>query len=315
MNRVAAISVDLDSIDCYYAIHGLGGSESVPPHARQLVWKRAVPRFLDLFAKHDLKATFFVVGRDLADPQARAMAKELALAGHELGNHSQTHPYDLVAQSYAALDAEVAEAHERLGDVVGRAPRGFRAPGYNISPELMRSLVSRGYRYDSSLFPSPAYYAAKAAIMLGYRAMGKPSRSHLGDVRQLAGPRDPYRPQVAAPWSVDPAQSLVELPVTVAPILGFPIIGTWLILAGPLLRRALLWAADQRPLFNLELHGIELLGAAEDNVPDELVKRQPDLRRSLSEKTATLDAVLGWIAARWPLATLEEVAKVVAQAP
>ena len=52
-----------------------------------------------------------------------------------------------------------------LRAIIGTGVRGFRAPGYDVSPAMLDTLARLGYRYDSSIFPAPGYYAAKAAVM------------------------------------------------------------------------------------------------------------------------------------------------------
>src|SRR5665811_1622265 len=61
----------------------------------------------------------------------------LAAEGHELANHSFTHPYDLVRRSRPAIAAEIDAAHGAIGACAGRAPVGFRAPGYNVSSDVI----------------------------------------------------------------------------------------------------------------------------------------------------------------------------------
>src|SRR5204863_1570294 len=94
---IASVSVDLDAVACYFRIHGLPGAP--PEMARHAVLRRCLPRFAELFAEAGVKATFFVVGRDLVDDaEGRARLAALAALGHELANHTFTHPYDLVRQ-------------------------------------------------------------------------------------------------------------------------------------------------------------------------------------------------------------------------
>src|SRR5882757_6601166 len=97
MKPVCSISVDLDPLGCYYGIHGLGDP---PPALADVVLRRAVPRFASLLKRRGITATFFVVGSDLdgngtRSSPGRAIASDLAKAGHELGNHSYSHPYEL----------------------------------------------------------------------------------------------------------------------------------------------------------------------------------------------------------------------------
>ena len=63
--RLASISIDVDEIHCYTAIHGLS---QPPAEARWAVYTRALPRFEKLLAAHGIRATLFVVGRDLDNP-------------------------------------------------------------------------------------------------------------------------------------------------------------------------------------------------------------------------------------------------------
>src|SRR6185312_2807 len=145
--RQVAVSVDLDAVACYYRIHALGEPPTGP--ARQAVLRRCLPRFADLFGRHDLRATFFVVGADLEqDAEGRALLADLARAGHELANHSHTHRYDFARLPRAAMAEEIDRAHAAVGDCAGAAPIGFRAPGYAINGEALELLRARGYRYD-----------------------------------------------------------------------------------------------------------------------------------------------------------------------
>jgi peptidoglycan/xylan/chitin deacetylase (PgdA/CDA1 family) len=289
-DRLAAVSVDLDAVACYYRIHALG-----PPPTEQgrfAVLRRCLPRFAELFARHGVRATFFVVGADLEeDAEGRRLLTELARAGHELGNHTHTHPYDFVRLGAAAMAAEIDRAHAAIGACAGAAPIGFRAPGYEISAEVLDLLRARGYRYDSSVFPSPPYYGGKALVMSAMRLQRRRSGSILGDPRALFAPRGPYRPAPGAPYRRG-AGDLLELPIAVTPLARLHVIGTSLILAPAWLRRHLVAAALRAPFFNLELHGIDLADAQADEIPPALVARQPDLRRPLSHKLAALDETL-----------------------
>jgi peptidoglycan/xylan/chitin deacetylase (PgdA/CDA1 family) len=288
IQRRVAVSVDLDGIACYHRIHGLA---EPPPAARHAVLRRCLPRFAELFARHDIKATFFVVGSDLGDdPEGRAMLADLARAGHELGNHTHTHPYDFTRLPRDQMSDEIDRAHDAIAEVARRPPVGFRAPGYAINRQVLELLRERGYAYDSSVFPAPPYYVAKALVMGAMRAFGRRSASVLDDPRALFAPRQPYHVAPEQPYR--PAQSgngLVEIPIAVTPAARLHVIGTSLILAPEWLRRRMVAASLSRPLFNLELHGIDLADAAADQVPSELVARQPDLRRTLGQKLTALE--------------------------
>jgi peptidoglycan-N-acetylglucosamine deacetylase len=53
------------------------------------------PRVLDVLAQADIKATFFVLGSKLADPERRAIAKRAHAEGHWIGNHTWSHQQPL----------------------------------------------------------------------------------------------------------------------------------------------------------------------------------------------------------------------------
>ena len=308
---VCAVSIDVDPIPCYYRIHGLGAA---PAELRDTVARRALPRFAELLARRGIAATFFLVGEDI-DPSAlgararaaRALYLELSRAGHELGNHSYSHPYDLARWPSTRARDEVVRAHDLVGEIGGRV-RGFRAPGYDLSPVLVEELERLGYLYDSSIFPAPAYYAAKAAVMAVLRATGQPSGAVLTNPRGLAAPASPYRPSARAPWRRG-SSALVELPIAVTPFTRVPAIGTSLILAPGWLRARLIGSMQRRGFFNLELHGIDLIDAEEDGIPGQLVARQPDLRVPLARKLDALEAALDEVQGRFEMARMCDVAE------
>jgi peptidoglycan/xylan/chitin deacetylase (PgdA/CDA1 family) len=308
---LVSLSVDLDAIECYFRIHALPGPP--PAEARFAVLRRCLPRLAELFARHDVRATWFVVGRDLEeDAEGKRLLRELAAAGHELANHSYSHPYDLVRLPHDQIVEQVDRAHAVVADTCGRAPIGFRAPGYEVSRAVIDLLCERGYRYDSSAFPAVPYYLAKAAVMASMRVRGRPSGSILGRPAVLTAPRTPYRPSAGDPYRRGD-RPLLEIPMAVTPWLRLPVIGTWLVVTPPWLRRRLVAAALRAPLTNLELHGIDLADADADRLPAALVARQPDLRRPLRDKLAALDATLAQ--ARAAGATFLPLGEAVARLP
>jgi peptidoglycan/xylan/chitin deacetylase (PgdA/CDA1 family) len=304
---VVSVSVDLDPIECYFRIHALPG---VPPEiARFAVLRRCLPRFGELFARHGVKATFFVVGRDLGeDGDGRRLLAQLAGDGHELANHSYAHPYDLTRLARPLIADEIDRGHEAIAGCANAAPVGFRAPGYTTSDTLIDLLCERGYAYDSSAFSSVPYYLAKAAVMGMLRLRGRQSGSILGSPAILRAPLAPYRPDSRDVYSPGD-RPILELPMAVTPWLRLPVIGTTLVTAPAWLRRRLVASALRAPFFNLELHGIDLADADADGLPAALIARQPDLRQPLARKLEALDATLAEArAAGATFRTLREVA-------
>jgi peptidoglycan/xylan/chitin deacetylase (PgdA/CDA1 family) len=310
VRRTISVSVDLDPLACYFRIHALGRH---PAALTDVVLRHSVPRYLEVLGARGIRATFFVVGADLeagapGAVEARALVRALAEAGHELGNHSLSHPYDLARLTPEAIDEEIRAAHELVSEHAGARVVGFRAPGYDVSGPMLASIASLGYLYDSSIFPAPGYYAAKALVMAGLRLAGRKSGAVLTDPMALVAPADPYRPDPVRPWRRGQA-TVVELPIAVTPFLRLPAIGTNLLLFPRWLRDLWLDRMRGRPHFNLELHGIDLCDAEEDGLPPALIARQPDLRVPLAKKRRAFEELLDRLAGEGRFVPLAEAAR------
>jgi peptidoglycan/xylan/chitin deacetylase (PgdA/CDA1 family) len=302
--RLCAVSVDLDEVPCYTAIHGLPAPSGAAAHA---IYRQALPRLADLFAELQLPATFFACGRDLREADAAAALRRLAASGHEIGNHSLDHPYDLTRLPRAEMRAQVEDGARSIGEAIGRAPQGFRAPGYTITDELFEVLSELGVGYDSSVWPCPAYFAAKAAAISGYRLLGRPSRSILDHPRVLSAPSEPYR--IGRPYTRKGA-GLLELPIGVTRLASgrLPYIGTF-VLANRISARWLTRGIIGRQLVNLELHGIDAADAELDGLGD-LRRHQPDLRLSAAAKLANLREAIAILRAHdYVFVTLDDAAR------
>jgi peptidoglycan/xylan/chitin deacetylase (PgdA/CDA1 family) len=299
--RLCAISVDLDEIRHYYAIHGL---KPASPASQRAVYERALPRFAELAATERLPLTLFVVGADLAWPDNGARLRALAAAGHELGNHTYDHQYDLTRRGEQHIEAQIERANDVIATRAGQRPTGFRAPGYTITDVVYRALRSSGMAYSSSVFPCPYYYAAKAAVVSALRLAGKPSSSIVSGPGVLTAPRAPYR--VGEPY-FRVGSGMLELPIQVTPVLRLPFIGTNLTLLGPTLAALLTRSLIGQELINLELHGVDLLD--EHDGLGELSPHQLDLRVPLLRKWAVFTEVVSVLrSAGYSFVRLDEAA-------
>lgn len=281
--RLCAVSIDLDEIDCYTAIHGLPATSGAPAHA---VYRRALPRLLALFEELSVPLTLFAIGRDLDDERAARQIEAAARSGHEIGNHTLDHHYDFSRRSEAEIRAQIEGGARAIARVTGRAPSGFRAPGYTITDGVFDVLAQLGVGYGSSVFPCPAYYALKLAAIAQYRLRGRPTRSIIDHPRVLTAPAEPYR--VGSPYPRR-GSGLLELPIGVTRdhYGRLPYLGTSVVLAGARGVRALTEAVVGRGLINLVLHGIEGADAHADDLTA-LRAHQPDLRIAAADKLATL---------------------------
>jgi hypothetical protein len=281
--RLCAVSVDLDEIPNYFQIHGLspGGA------AATAVYDVAIERLLSLSQRARVPLTLFAVGRDLERPESAARLRDAFAAGCEIANHSLDHFYDLTKRPREEIRQQIAGGVRAIERAVGTAPVGFRAPGYTITDEVFDVLAELGVTYDSSVFPCPAYYAAKTAAIALYAARGRPSRSVIDTPSVLRAATRPYF--VGRPYYTR-GEGLLELPIQVTRGLRLPFIGTSVTLAGADRARLLARMCVGEPLVNLELHGIDVLDASDGL--EALRPHQPDVRVAHARKLDALSAVI-----------------------
>ncbi|GAC1600783.1 MAG: polysaccharide deacetylase family protein [Myxococcales bacterium] len=291
-----SVSVDLDGLPCYAAVHGLPAA-LLDDAALRAVPKTGLVHFFELFANAGIQGTFFAIGREVEQvPGAAAALAAAARAGHEVGSHTYAHDYALSRRDPASIEQDLARCDAVLEAAVGQRPRGFRAPGYTLSGPLLAAVRARGYLYDSSLLPSPAYYAAKAVALGLHGLSGRRSQSILGGVGQLFARRGPHL-----------RDGVRELPVATLPVLRGPVIGTVVLGVHPRIALPLARAAFAGGHLNLELHGIDLLDAS-DGVPPALARLQPGLALSAAAKMRRLRALVRGLAECAAPCTLEHAA-------
>jgi hypothetical protein len=279
--RLCTVSVDLDEIPNYFAIHGL--PEPTGPE-RNLVYDVAVDRLSKLAGELEIPLTFFVIGSDLDRPEAAEKVRAASRAGFEIANHTLDHRYDLVRLGREEIRRQIEEGARAIERATGKAPVGFRAPGYTITDEVFDVLDELDVSYDSSVFPCPAYWAAKAAAITLIALRGRTSRSIVDRPTVLAAPTSAYA--VGRPYWRRGRGAVVELPVQVTPGLRLPFIGTYVTLWGPAVGRRLARACVGEPVVTLELHGIDVLDAADGL--QALRPHQPDVRVPRERKLAAL---------------------------
>ena len=254
---VVSLTVDLDPVGAYHQIHGLSPAD---PGLRHHFSRLALPRFLELFERLGVRATFFAVGDDLASEDVGALLREAVSRGHEVANHTATHPYDLLDLDLASQAAEIDRAHARIAQVTGREPVGFRTPGYQINARLLNLLLERGYLYDASMLPSFPYYGLKLAAMALMRLRNRRSRSRVHAPWLLLAPEGPYRPDPQLPWRRG-RSPLVEIPAATQ-VLGVPLVGTFLAGLPKATVRPLARHLARRSFVTVEFHAIDLVDLA-----------------------------------------------------
>jgi len=105
-------------------------------------------RIRKLLAEYELPGTFFTPGHTaLAYPRS---VESLLADGHEIGHHGWVHE-SLSPLSEPQERSVIERGSEALESVTGGRPRGFRAPGWDMSTRTVDLLVEYGFSYDSSM--------------------------------------------------------------------------------------------------------------------------------------------------------------------
>ena len=110
-------------------------------------------RILDLFAEHDTKATFFMLG--WVAERYPELVRSIVDSGHELASHGYTHTR-VTQQTPEAFSEDIAKTKSLLEDIAGCEVLGYRAASYSIVKKTLWAhdlLQEAGYRYSSSIYP------------------------------------------------------------------------------------------------------------------------------------------------------------------
>src|SRR5215471_692207 len=96
-------------------------------------------RLLEVLARHEVHATFFLIGRYVE--QRPDIVRELVKAGHVLGNHTFTHPL-LTLKRADEVRRELTDCRKAIEDAIGKYSNLFRTPFGGRRPAVLR--IARG---------------------------------------------------------------------------------------------------------------------------------------------------------------------------
>ncbi len=130
---------------------------------------RNTPRLLDILRERNIKATFYVIGRNVE--LYPHIVRRAVAEGHEIGNHSQTHR--LLSK---LSDSEVREELRRCRDAVAAAS-GFRMrtmrPPYGGLTQRQRLMVHGEFGYPTILWAvDPLDWKRPGAAVISSRILG-----------------------------------------------------------------------------------------------------------------------------------------------
>ena len=103
------------------------------------VW---TPKILRLLERYHVPAMFCMIGNQVRGHEG--VAKSVTDAGHQLANHTWSHPLSLAGKPPGQVRKEIAKAQEKIYDTTGYVPKLFRSPGGAWSPTVMKEAAHAG---------------------------------------------------------------------------------------------------------------------------------------------------------------------------
>jgi peptidoglycan/xylan/chitin deacetylase (PgdA/CDA1 family) len=95
-------------------------------------------KVLALLEKHKAKATFFVIGERAF--KETSLIREIQSQGHGIGDHSWDHRYSHFFSSKEPMQEWITHSQEKLTELLGQPPVGFRSPAGVRTPALHQAL-------------------------------------------------------------------------------------------------------------------------------------------------------------------------------
>lgn len=99
------------------------------------------PKLLDVLARHNVKATFFMIGRFV--DERPDIARAVAAQGHVIGNHTNVHP-NLIFVGRTGIQEELLQCATMLAAAVGKHSNLFRPPFGGRRPAVLREVRRQG---------------------------------------------------------------------------------------------------------------------------------------------------------------------------
>ena len=273
----------------------------------------AVPRIIDFLKERGLNITFFVVGQDAALEKNTEAISQIPAAGHEVANHSFRHEPWLHLYSKEELIEELQKTEDALEKITGVKPKGFRGPGYSVSPTVLEVLADRGYEYDCSILPTYIAPLARAFFFMKSPGMSAEEREKL---KKLYGKfSDGFQTLKPYEWQVG-ERKIIEIPVTTLPLLKTPVHATYLIYLSTFSKFAArsYWkmalkmckATGVQP--SLLLHPLEFLSG--EDIPE--LKFFPGMNLPIEEKLELVSEVLEEYQRNFEVVSMQQHAQIAA---
>ena len=149
---INALTVDVEDyyhVSAFESVVGFDNWESQESRV-----KDNVDKVLEIFARQEIHATFFVlgwVGEHFPD-----VVRVIHKGGHEIATHGYAHRL-IYSQTPEGFKSDVKRSLDVIQDIIGEKVIGYRAPSFSITKKSLWAieiLESCGLKYDSSICPA-----------------------------------------------------------------------------------------------------------------------------------------------------------------
>ncbi|WP_432967655.1 polysaccharide deacetylase family protein [Dactylosporangium sp. CA-233914] len=100
------------------------------------------PQVLRLLERYGVPAMFCLIGNQILGHEG--VARSIVAAGHQVANHTWSHPAGIATLPPDLVQQELDRAQEKIHDVTGHTPTIFRSPGGAVSPAVFAAAAKTG---------------------------------------------------------------------------------------------------------------------------------------------------------------------------
>ena len=293
------IHVDIDSPETLLKFWGKPPDPSGPA-ALDAFYGTAMARALALFRECGIPVTFFCVGSDIErSKKAAALVGQAAGAGHEIANHSFSHPYGLKDLPPEERIRQVQKASDAIEAVTGRRPAGFRSPSFSVNAPLLETLETLSFEYDSSVF-----YSLLGPVMKFYHGVSSRSAvssGYEGGLRPC--PQRPYFPDREDLLKSGPPRGILEIPMP-RTALGLPFYHNFHLMTGSWYRTLAIsgYRGNAMPYL---FHLIEFCDLSDDGIAPAL-SAHPNVKKPVKGKLEGIKNTISLFKKRYRIMRTDE---------
>jgi peptidoglycan/xylan/chitin deacetylase (PgdA/CDA1 family) len=292
-DKTLLIHVDVDSPLALMRFYGISGINYSSKELETFYFK-SWERIMDFFHRKNIKATFFLVGEELEHSDSiKKIIKQAHALGHEIENHTYSHPFGLARLSDEEIKNEIVKCNKIINDITGCAPIGFRSPGYNINTNSINIIEDLGFKYDSSGFWSLMNTVLKSTHKLFFKNGLK--NADFGDSSKKLL-QQAYRPHREDWLKSTSDRKFLELPLPRTSFFNLPFYNNFNLFT-PALYSNFISKTINKPFIIYLFHIIEFMDLS-DGIPLEL-SIHPNVKIAAKEKIKRSETILTNLLSRY----------------